>query len=338
MLHCAASQGMLSLVLALLRAATDERYACDLPDRFGRTPLHWAAEQGRCNVVLALLGARACFNPLSKRKATPIMLAALEGHVEVVRLLSRYYRGGKSKCGPLSRHRRDIRRSGSTALHYAAAGGHVSVVKILLGAGFDRGILDAVGLTPAEVSARQSHSTSAATTHLLLPRSDMGGKLVHDYAHKIVEDVAMVSGLVKGGAFLDWQDGNGETSLFRAVHVHHGAISRVLLRAGADPNLSDRLGVSPLHVAAFNGRVDVAAALLEAGADLEPLSASGYCPLHQAVVSNRANVVRFLLNAGASTEHRDTIHGQTPLSWACRACFGPIVRVLVAAGAVIEAR
>ncbi|CAM9622967.1 unnamed protein product, partial [Laminaria digitata] len=235
MLHCAASQGMLSFVLALLRAAADERSACDLPDRFGRTALHWAAEQGRRNVVQALLRAGACVDPRSRRTATPIMLAALKGHVEVVSMLVHYYRGGKSELGPLSRRRRGMGHSVSTALHYAAAGGHVRVVKILLGAGFDRGKLDAAGLTPAEVSARQLHSTSPTITQLLLPRSDMGGKLVHDYADKIVEDVATVSGLVKGGAFLDWQDGRGETPLFRAVNFDNGAILRVLLRAGADP-------------------------------------------------------------------------------------------------------
>ncbi|CAM9902428.1 unnamed protein product [Laminaria digitata] len=336
MLHCAASQGMLSVVIPLLRAAADKRSACDLPDRFGRTPLHWAAEQGRRNVVHALLRAGACVDPRSQRNATPIMLAASRGHVEVVRMLLRC-RASEAERGPLNRHRHGAGHSGRTALHCAAKGGHLRVVELLLDAGFARGQHDGA-LTPAEISARQSHSTSAAITHLLLPRSDMGGKLVHCYANKWTEDVVTLSGLINGGAFVDWQDGTGDTPLHRAVHFHHVTISRVLLEAGAHPDLRDRLGVSPLHIAARNGLEEVADYLLDAGADLEPLTVLSYCPLHEAVVNNRANVVSLLLDAGASTEHRDTTHGQTPLSWACRNCLVPIVRVLVKAGADVESR
>ena len=91
-LHCTASQGMLSSVLALL---ADETFAVDMPDRFGRTPLHWAAEQGRCNVVLALLRAGACVDPRSQCISTPIILAASRGLAEVVGLLLQH-RAGES--------------------------------------------------------------------------------------------------------------------------------------------------------------------------------------------------------------------------------------------------
>ncbi|CAM9603471.1 unnamed protein product [Laminaria digitata] len=301
MFHCVASQGMLSSVLALI---ADERFSYDLPDRFGRTPLHWAAEQGHRNVVLALLRAGASVDPRSQRKATPIMLAASRGHVKNVGVLLRYH-AGRSDCRPLNRHRRGIVHWRSTALHCAAAGGHVRVVEILLDAGFDMEQHDGAGLTPAEVSARQSHSTSPAMTHLLLPICDMGGKLVHDYVNMVVQDVAMISGLVKGGAFLDWRNETGDTPLHRAAHFQHITISRILLQAGADPNLRNHSGASPLHVAACTGRGEVVADLLEAGAGME---------------------------------HRDTIHGQTPLSKACQGCFAPIVRVLVEVGADVESR
>ena len=333
MLHCAASQGMLSLVLELL---ADEKHSCDLADRFSRTPLHWAAEQGHRNVVLALLKAGACVDPRSQRRSTPIMLAASRGHVEVVRVLLNF-RAGQSDCWSLNGHRRGIGHWRSTALHCAAAGGHVRVVEALLDAGFDRGQHDGAGLIPAEVSARQCHTTSPAITHLLLP-SDMGGKLVHDYVNMTIQDVAMISGLVKGGAFLDWQDGTGDTPLHKAVHFDHIIISRVLLQAGADPNIRDCNGASPLHIAACTGHWEIVSDLLEAGADMEPLSVGGPSALHRAVVNNRANIVSLLLNAGASMEHCDGIRGQTPLSWACERCLAPIVRVLVEAGANVEAR
>ena len=332
-IHCAASQGIL---LSLLALPAGRGFTYDMPDRFGRTPLHWAAEQGHCNVVLALLRAGVSVDPHSHRKATPIMLAASRGHVQVVGLLLQH-RAGESDCRPLNRHRCGIEHWRSTALHCAAAAGHVRVIERLLDAGFDRGQHDGAGLTAAEVSARQSHSTSAAITHLLLPR-DMGGKLVHDYVNMTMEDVPMVSGLVKGGAFLDWQDASGDTPLHRAVYFKHIIISRILLQAGAKTNIRGHASASPLHVAAFTGCVEIVADLVTAGADMEPRVVGDFSPLHLAVVKNRLNVVRLLLNAGAYTENHEAYCGQTPLSWACRGCLSLIVRALVEAGADVESR
>ncbi|CAM9814283.1 unnamed protein product, partial [Laminaria digitata] len=294
MLHCAASQGMLSSVIALI---ANERFSYDLPDRFCRTPLHWAAEQGRRNVVLALLRDGACVDPRCQRKATPIMLAAKKGHVGVVIVLLRY-RAGELDHAPLNRHRGGMEQSRSTALHSAAAGGHVRVVELLLDAGFDRGQHIPTGSVPAEVSARKSHSTSAAITRLLLPTSDRGGKLVHDRVSMFTQEVVTVSGLIKGSAFLDWQDGTGDTPLYRAVLFRHDTILRILLKAGADPNLSDKHNICPLHFAAFGGHGQMVADLLDAGADTELLTNFGLSPLHMAVAKNRVNVVSLLLKAG----------------------------------------
>ncbi|CAN0540629.1 unnamed protein product, partial [Scytosiphon promiscuus] len=153
-----------------------------------------------------------------------------------------------------------------------------------------------------------------------------------------MEDVGMVSGLAKGGAFLDWQNGNGETPLHRAVHFRHVAISRVLLNAGADPNLRDRRGTSPLHVAACTGCGEIVLDLLRAGTDVESQRVGGQSPLHMAVVNIRANVVSILLSVWAFTEHRDNTQGQTPLSSACERCLPSIVRLLTKAGADVESR
>ncbi|CAM9236988.1 unnamed protein product, partial [Laminaria digitata] len=236
------------------------------------------------------------------------------------------------------RYRHSVGHWRSTALHYAAAGGHAGVVKLLLDAGFDKEQRDGAGLTPAEVSARQSHSTSAVITQLLLPSRDMGGKLVYDYVNTVVDDVATLSGLVKGGAFLNWRDESGGTPLHRAVQFRHVTMLRILLQAGADPNNHDRGGASPLHVVAMTGHGEVVADLLEAGAELQPRMTGDLSPLHLAVMKNKPNVVSLLLNAGASMEHRDTFYCQTPLSWACKGCLAPIVRVLVDAGADVESR
>lgn len=330
MLHCAASQGMLSSVLALI---SEGRVSCDVRDRFGRTPLHWAAEQGHRNVALALITAKACVDARSQRNLTPVMLAASRGHNEVVEMLLRFRAGGSD--GPLNCHR-DLHHWRSTGLHDAAASGRLRLVEALVDAGFDREEHDDAGLTPAEVCVRMSHSTAVAITHNLLPSE--GGDMVRDTANTMAQGAAMSSGRVKGGSFLDWQDKVGDTPLHRAVEFHHATISKLLLREGADPNIRDHGGASPLHIASRTGREDIVADLLEAGANTELLTVENYSPLHVAVAENRMNVVHLLLNARASTEHRDAIHDQTALSSSCRNCLAPMVRVLVEAGADVESR
>lgn len=161
---------------------------------------------------------------------------------------------------------------------------------------------------------------------------------MYDYVNIMTEYVAIVSALAKGGAFLDWQDENGNTSLHLAACFHHVNTSKILLQAGADKNLRDYHGASPSHVAALTGCEAIVVGLIEAGADLEPRMVGDYFPLHVAAMKNRVNVSSVQLDAGGTTEHRDAFHGRTPLSWACKACLAPIVRVLVEAGADIEPR
>ncbi|MBS0544829.1 MAG: ankyrin repeat domain-containing protein [Proteobacteria bacterium] len=53
----------------------------------GWTPLHYAAFEGRLALVDKLLAAGADVNALAPNKSTPLMIAARNGHIEVVRRL-----------------------------------------------------------------------------------------------------------------------------------------------------------------------------------------------------------------------------------------------------------
>lgn len=61
---------------------------------------------------------------------------------------------------------------------------------------------------------------------------------------------------------------------------------------------------SPLHEAAFQGRVDEVRRLLEAGADPHARSFTGETPLHLAALAGRADVVRLLLDKGGGSPGR----------------------------------
>lgn len=94
---------------------------------------------------------------------------------------------------------------------------------------------------------------------------------------------------------------DGFTALHFAAFFGGGGAARVLLDAGADPNLRSRnaLEVMPIHSAVAGGHRDVAIALLEAGADPNVRQRHGWTPLQGAADNGDVELVERLLVAGA---------------------------------------
>lgn len=84
------------------------------------------------------------------------------------------------------------------------------------------------------------------------------------------------------------------------------------IAAGADVNVSDRDGRTPLHAAALEGIEDATAMLLAAGADPNSRDDGGRTALHFAAAEYHLGVAEQLLNAGAIVDASDE-HGNTPL-------------------------
>ena len=88
---------------------------------------------------------------------------------------------------------------------------------------------------------------------------------------------------------------------------------KMCLRAGAEPNVRDRYGNTPLHrAAAYSKNPAVIAALIDAGADRNAENRSSFTPLHLAARYNEnLAVVATLLKAGADPNVRNR-DGKTP--------------------------
>jgi len=99
--------------------------------------------------------------------------------------------------------------------------------------------------------------------------------------------------------------------LFDAVRRGDYEAVRRLLAQGADPNLRDERGFTPLHIASAKGLVDVAELLLMSGADPNAAGEAGVTPLHLAVLNGNADLVLLLLEHGADPAARD-VGGKTP--------------------------
>lgn len=135
--------------------------------------------------------------------------------------------------------------------------------------------------------------------------------------------------LLVGGRLINTRDSLGATVLLTVVRsmtlsACEAAVEtvRVLLAAGADPDMADEEGVTPLHwcviVSAREGEplLEVLQMLLRAGADVNRADKDGWTPLYSCVYYNCPQMIPPLLQAGARRDLRETIWGRTPLEYA----------------------
>ncbi len=106
---------------------------------------------------------------------------------------------------------------------------------------------------------------------------------------------------------------------------------RVLVDAGANVNLQDKYGRSPLHAASDSGRLDVVRVLVDAGADVNLQDANGSSALHYASDKGHVDVARVLVDAGADVNLQDR-RSSSALHAACYS--GDEARVRVPLGAL----
>ena len=120
------------------------------------------------------------------------------------------------------------------------------------------------------------------------------------------------------GIMVNLGDGDGETPLHYAAEEGHVDVVNALLGAtGIDVDVKNDDGDTPLHSAVGDGHVDVVNALIMAGADLEIEERFGRTPLIEAVIRIPINVmnVQALITGGANVNAVDNL-GNTPLFYA----------------------
>lgn len=117
----------------------------------------------------------------------------------------------------------------------------------------------------------------------------------------------------------------------RNVYSPNMKVSRLLLLAGAAPDFrTDFLGSAPiLCIAAHEGNVPMVKLLLEFGADVELSNTQGCTPLILAASRGHCDVVRQLVAAGSALGHTDTAN-RCALVHAARMGKLNIVRYLIA--------
>jgi ankyrin repeat protein len=124
--------------------------------------------------------------------------------------------------------------------------------------------------------------------------------------------------------------GTADDDLFRAVRTGDAQDVKALMQSGADANVRDDLGATPLMYAAALPEQDSVRALLDGGADVNAVTAAGSTALMWA--TNQPSTVRLLLDRGADVNAK-TSSGGTALLTATRRANAESMKILLARGA-----
>ena len=282
-------------------------------ERFGEykepwtTGLHLAAGFDLENAIVALL--QRGFDP-GRRDVygrTPLLVAAETGSKAVVEQLLKH--GSSMEERTDERYDRIV---GCTALHLAAINGHVAVVRLLLDRGaainsqssdHDTPISDAVRSGQTEVvqvlldarADRTFHNTGSLDSTTLMSIAVVN------------EDIDMVQLLLAGGVDVNERDESlHATALWDAAYHQSVDCVRVLLEAGADPNLPGGTSqVSPLMMMCSRyteNSIPVVKMLLDAGANVDYVDSNGSTAYDLAKQAQNLLVAEYLLERGADPE------------------------------------
>src|SRR5215831_11030138 len=151
-------------------------------------------------------------------------------------------------------------------------------------------------------------------------------------------DMAAVRAIVAAKADPNQPLGDGTTALHWAAQANDLEVADLLIRAGANVSARSRRGMTPLELASLNGSAAMLAKLLDAGADVNTSNAAGESILMIASRTGNPSAARLLIERGARVNETNTAEKQTALMWAVAENHTDLVRVLVAAGADVNAR
>jgi len=232
--------------------------------------------------------------------AAPLLLfAATNGHKAVVEMLL----NGKA----------DVNSGdglGNTPLKAASAQNHKDIVEALLAHRADASVRDNYGMTPLFAAAAANGIEVARL--LIADGADVNAKAypaglgltpLHIAAASGSKDVAGLLLASKADPNARTSKGPGFLKQFFALLLSTGAITAAEARGtalGIHPTFlaTEINGVTPLHIAAQNGRTDVAELLIANNAQINAKDGNGFTPFRCATKAGHQDTVDMLRNHG----------------------------------------
>ncbi|KAF7171061.1 hypothetical protein CNMCM5623_003528 [Aspergillus felis] len=304
----------------------------------GSSAVSWAAERGRPETLQKLIQEAANLNIRVDNHAVaqPLLTAAMEGHIGVVKVLLDHGIPPDQIHDPADNEDEPgYDQTRLTAMGWAAARGHKDVFELLL----------ARGASPTWKEPYRKES--------ILMLAVEGG------------NPDIVGRLIEVGCEVDARDSDGVTALARAARYGDVEVAQALINHGADPESRDQRGETPIFCAAERGHqrmvefllgkvVDpnpraaqdrpACVALLLEHIDIENEIAAGspeaYTVITSAAAFGHESVVGQLLTKGVDPDSRGAtwsewfVGGRTALSWAAEKGYYEIVHMLLKHAAV----
>ena len=302
----------------------------DLAYGRGQTPLMFAAKHGHLPTLQRLIEKGASVNITDNHGMTPLISAAGRGHLTTVQAL-------------LSAPGIDINANSliaATALHMAARLGKDEVVKALINKGANINITDNAGVTPLMSAAGRGHLTTVQTL-LSVPGIDINAKsFIGKTALHMAADYGkdeVVKTLINRGANINITDNDGLTPLMSATLLGHLTTVQALLSApGIDINAKSLIGKTALQTAADYGKYEFVKALINKGANINITDNAGVTPLISAAGWGHLTTVQALLSVPGIDMNAKSLMGATALHMAARFGKDEVVKALINKGANVN--
>jgi len=358
LLHIAAEENFDEMVKLLLESNANAMCV----DKNGLTALHSATYNGHLECVKLLIEKDpTTINDITIDGLTILNIAAQNGHVQVVDFLInsgadfliRNSVGwtalhsaaaeGHIGCVKLLTEKdpttiNEITNDGDTALYLAAQNGHFEIVIFLIKSEANLFITESYGWTVLHIAAANRHLECAK----LLTETDPTtiNKITNDgetalYLAAQNGHVEVVDFLIKSGADLSIRGkGAGWTVLYSAAA--NGRLGCVKLLTEKDPTTINEIknsGSTALFITAWNGHVEVVDFLIKSGADLSIKNSDGWTALHSAAAKGHLECVKLLAQTDPTTINELTNKGSTALYLAAQIGLVEVVDLLIKLGA-----
>ncbi|KAK0067730.1 ankyrin repeat protein [Biomphalaria pfeifferi] len=293
----------------------------------GDSPLVKAVQTGDLDLVRWLCFKSADLNEIiCFEQLTPLMMAAKEGFVDIA-------------CFLLSKQANvEVKGREGTALDIAVKYKKMECAKILLEEKVKRGLLDAcktaieykevclmehlhdkftldikeVRLMEWTIESGSKKilnfliSKGADVNSKILKRSPNSSTQALNFVYPLHlcvanENLDLIKELVQSGADVNIVDANGDTPLFHACAKNSLGIINYLLTNGAKINAQNNFGKTPIFVAVEKKQLELVNVLLEHGADINICDEAKDTLVSKAIKCQSSDIVTLLLNRGADT-------------------------------------
>jgi uncharacterized protein len=132
-----------------------------------------------------------------------------------------------------------------------------------------------------------------------------------------------------GSRVANYRGYNGDTALHMVTRKRELDWVGFLLSRGADPNIGDSNGDTPMMIAASIGFEEAATQMLRRGARVDATNRRGETALTVAVQQRQPRLVELLLRAGANPDKADHVTGYSPRDYAKRDTRNPQLLKLI---------